>query len=115
MLGRCVTKESPADDGSFLAPRWHFSIYGARWLNDRNCAKPVNSALTRERLQSPQCGCQKLPESNVPIEEGAMLQDLAPARHSRHFLVQIESYASCASIRNLRTFVVTLSFEGTLF
>lgn len=44
-----------------------------------------------------------------------MLQDLAPARHLRHFLVQIESYASCASIRNLRTFVVTLSFEGTLF
>lgn len=34
---------------------------------------------------------------------------------SRHFLVQIESYASCASIRNLRTFAVTLSFEGTLF
>ena len=68
-----------------------------------------------ERLLTPQCGCQKLPESNVPIEEGAMLQDLAPARHSRHFLVQIESYASCASIRNLRTFVVTLSFEGTLF
>jgi len=58
VLGRCVTKESPADDGSFLAPRWHFSIYGARWLNDRNCAKPVNSALTRERLQSLQSRLQ---------------------------------------------------------
>ena len=80
--------------------------------------KPLQSRQrthSSEGQQPPQCGCQKLPESNVPIEEGAMLQDLAPARHSRHFLVQIESYASCASIRNLRTFVVTLSFEGTLF
>ena len=44
-----------------------------------------------------------------------MLRDLALASQTQHFLAQIESYASCASIRNLRTFVVTLSFEGTLF